>query len=63
MSWGTGVYDSDTLAEIDYIPKKMVVQGGGIIGLEYANIFAKMGTKAGDAPMHRCTMTWEKLGF
>ena len=29
---GTGVYDSDTLAEIDYIPKKMVVQGGGIIG-------------------------------
>lgn len=40
-----GVYDSDTLAEIDYIPKKMVVQGGGIIGLEYANIFAKMGTK------------------
>ncbi|CAJ1374615.1 unnamed protein product, partial [Effrenium voratum] len=40
-----GVYDSDTLSEIDYIPKKMVVQGGGIIGLEYANIFAKMGTK------------------
>ena len=31
-SLGTGVYDSDTLAEIDYIPKKMVVQGGGIIG-------------------------------
>ena len=29
---GTGVYDSDTLAEIDYIPKNMVVQGGGIIG-------------------------------
>eukprot|EP00438_Fugacium_kawagutii_P000613 Skav207560 [mRNA] locus=scaffold3235:167164:172415:- [translate_table: standard] len=27
-----GVYDSDTLAEIDYIPKHMVVQGGGIIG-------------------------------
>ena len=27
-----GVYDSDTLAEIDYIPKNMVVQGGGIIG-------------------------------
>lgn len=84
------MYDSDTLAEIDYIPKNMVVQGGGIIGesvidhvpfkqecerpncemtlfnevlskldaltkkviffsspgLEYANIFAKMGTKA-----------------
>eukprot|EP00439_Symbiodinium_sp_Y106_P079609 s6_g18.t1 len=47
-----GVYDSDTIGEIDYIPRlmlglgfTMVVQGGGIIGLEYANIFAKMGTK------------------
>ncbi|CAK9102028.1 Soluble pyridine nucleotide transhydrogenase (STH) (NAD(P)(+) transhydrogenase [B-specific]) [Durusdinium trenchii] len=40
-----GVYDSDTLAEIDYIPKNMVIQGGGIIGLEYANIFAKMGAQ------------------
>lgn len=40
-----GVYDSDTIGEIDYIPRLMVVQGGGIIGLEYANIFAKMGTK------------------
>ena len=42
-----GVFDSDSLAEIDYIPKKMVIQGGGIIGLEYANIFAKMGAKVG----------------
>eukprot|EP00931_Biecheleriopsis_adriatica_P024378 TRINITY_DN15208_c0_g2_i1.p1 TRINITY_DN15208_c0_g2~~TRINITY_DN15208_c0_g2_i1.p1 ORF type:complete len:1092 (+),score=239.18 TRINITY_DN15208_c0_g2_i1:40-3315(+) len=40
-----GVYDSDTIQQINYVPKRMVVQGGGIVGLEYANMFAKLGSK------------------
>eukprot|EP00434_Breviolum_minutum_P013983 symbB.v1.2.012331.t1/scaffold840.1/size211989/2 len=40
-----GVFDSDTINQLDFIPKSMVVQGGGIIGLEYANMFAKLGAK------------------
>lgn len=40
-----GVFDSDTIRTIDYIPEKLVVQGAGIIGLEYALIFSKLGCK------------------
>lgn len=55
-----GVFDSDTISQLDFIPKSMIVQGGGIIGrgleaghlyrcfkagLEYANMFAKLGAK------------------
>eukprot|EP00439_Symbiodinium_sp_Y106_P081953 s6_g21.t1 len=40
-----GVYDSDTISQIDFMPKSMVVQGAGIIGLEYANMFAKQGAR------------------
>eukprot|EP00927_Polykrikos_kofoidii_P021661 TRINITY_DN20436_c0_g1_i1.p1 TRINITY_DN20436_c0_g1~~TRINITY_DN20436_c0_g1_i1.p1 ORF type:complete len:631 (+),score=92.12 TRINITY_DN20436_c0_g1_i1:136-2028(+) len=40
-----GVYDSDTIQGIDRIPESMVVQGAGVIGLEYAAIFASLGTR------------------
>jgi len=40
-----GVYDSDTIANIKRVPKTMVIQGAGIIGLEYGQIFAGLGTK------------------
>lgn len=40
-----GVYDSDTVAQIKRIPKSILVQGAGIVGLEYALIFAKLGSK------------------
>lgn len=38
-----GVYDTDTIWDLDRIPKRMVVQGAGIIGLEYAVILKKLG--------------------
>mmetsp|Transcript_14929 Transcript_14929/g.43056 ORF Transcript_14929/g.43056 Transcript_14929/m.43056 type:complete len:662 (-) Transcript_14929:92-2077(-) len=41
-----GVYDSDTIWAIDRIPKHLVVQGAGIIGLEYALIFKKLGAES-----------------
>lgn len=40
-----GVYDSDTIQTLDHIPRKLVVQGAGIIGIEYALIFAKLGSE------------------
>jgi NAD(P) transhydrogenase len=36
---------SDTILDLDRIPKAMVVLGGGVIGCEYASIFAALGTK------------------
>jgi len=37
------IYDSDTILQIKSIPKNMVVVGGGVIGCEYACIFAELG--------------------
>lgn len=42
--WGaSGIYDSDTILNIEQIPSSMVVSGGGVIGCEYACIFATLG--------------------
>lgn len=40
-----GVFDSDTIGHISYIPERMVVSGAGIIAIEYALIFAYLGSK------------------
>ncbi len=37
--------DSDTVLQIDRLPKTMTVLGGGVIGCEYASMFASMGVK------------------
>lgn len=39
------VFDSTRLLSIDYVPKTMIVLGGGIIGAEYASFFAALGTE------------------
>ncbi len=38
------VEDSDRILDLDRIPKSLVVVGGGVIGCEYASIFAALGT-------------------
>jgi NAD(P) transhydrogenase len=40
-----GVYDSDTILELDCVPNSMAVVGAGTIGCEYACTFAALGTK------------------
>ncbi len=40
-----GVDDSDTILVLDRLPKTMVVIGGGVIGCEYASMFAAMHVK------------------
>jgi NAD(P) transhydrogenase len=39
------VDDSDSILRLDKIPEAMVILGGGVIGCEYASIFAALGTK------------------
>ena len=39
------IFDSDTILEMDRIPASLVVVGGGVIGCEYASIFAALGVK------------------
>lgn len=39
------IYDSDTILKLDRIPRNLTVIGGGVIGCEYACIFAALGVK------------------
>ena len=39
-----GVIDSDEALELTGIPKSLVIVGGGVIGVEFATIFSKLGT-------------------
>ena len=41
----TRVYDSDTILNIHDIPSSMLIAGGGVIGCEYACMFAALGIK------------------
>lgn len=42
---GTIVVDSDSVLTLQKIPSRMIVIGGGVIGCEYACIFAALGVK------------------
>jgi NAD(P) transhydrogenase len=37
--------DSDSILELDRIPEELTILGGGVIGCEYASIFAALGVK------------------
>jgi NAD(P) transhydrogenase len=39
------VIDSDGVLDIQQIPRSMIVAGAGVIGIEYASMFAALGTK------------------
>ncbi len=39
------VIDSDGILHLEQIPRTMVVAGAGVIGIEYASMFAALGTK------------------
>ena len=42
---GRTVFDSDGLMDMDRIPGSLCVVGGGVIGIEYASVYAALGTK------------------
>ncbi len=39
------VYVSDTLLELDTLPRKLIIVGGGYIGLEFASMYAEFGSE------------------
>ena len=39
------VIDSDGIVHLETVPRSMVVAGAGVIGIEYASMFAALGTK------------------
>jgi len=39
------IFDSDSILTMDRIPESLIVIGGGVIGCEYASIFAALGVK------------------
>lgn len=39
------VYDGETILDLDMLPRSMTIIGGGVIGCEYASIFAHIGVK------------------
>lgn len=39
----TYILDSDTILQMDRIPNRLIVVGGGVIGCEYASLFAALG--------------------
>lgn len=42
---GKRILDSDQVHELDELPRDLIVVGAGIIGLEYASMFATLGVK------------------
>jgi|SRR5579862_86110 len=42
---GIRIFDSDQLHELEAVPRELVIVGAGIIGLEYASMFAALGVK------------------
>jgi NAD(P) transhydrogenase len=43
--FGPRVYDSDTILQLDHMPRTMAVIGAGVIGSEYACTFAALGAR------------------
>jgi NAD(P) transhydrogenase len=42
---GHTIIDSDGILHLDRVPQSMIVVGAGVIGIEYASMFAALGTK------------------
>ncbi len=42
---GSTVIDSDGILRLEKVPQSMIVVGAGVIGIEYASMFAALGTK------------------
>ena len=39
------ICDSDSILNIDYVPRSVIIYGAGVIGCEYASIFGNLGAK------------------
>ncbi|HQU09371.1 MAG TPA: FAD-dependent oxidoreductase, partial [Opitutales bacterium] len=55
---GDAIYDSDSILNLKSIPKSIVIVGAGVIGCEYATIFAAMGAKVILVNSHGGILPW-----
>jgi NAD(P) transhydrogenase len=42
---GSAIFTSDDLVSLRTLPRSLIVVGGGVIGVEYASMFARLGTQ------------------
>lgn len=42
---GKFIYDAETILDLDILPRTLTIIGGGVIGCEYASIFAHLGIR------------------
>jgi NAD(P) transhydrogenase len=42
---GKFIYDAETILDLDLLPRTLTIVGGGVIGCEYASIFAHLGIR------------------
>ncbi|MFJ9722075.1 Si-specific NAD(P)(+) transhydrogenase [Streptomyces sp. NPDC101209] len=42
---GRTIMDSDNVLELERVPRSMIIVGAGVIGMEYASMFAALGSK------------------
>ena len=58
---GHTIFDSDELLKLDHIPRSMIVVGGGVVGLEYAMMFAVLGVQVGVVDAQpRLLASWDR---
>ena len=52
------VINTDNILELEFLPKKMTVIGGGVIGLEYACMFSLLDTEVTVVTQYKDLMPW-----
>lgn len=55
---GETIFTSDGLLKLDHLPKTLTVVGGGVIGCEYACMFATLGVRVTMVEMHERLLTF-----
>mmetsp|Transcript_84944 Transcript_84944/g.162551 ORF Transcript_84944/g.162551 Transcript_84944/m.162551 type:complete len:870 (-) Transcript_84944:276-2885(-) len=57
------IFDSDTINSLSFLPKTVAVLGAGIISIEYAKIFRKLGCKVYMLVRSSCFSALERIGL
>ena len=60
---GSRVHDSDTVNGLAYLPTSVVITGSGIIAVEYAEIFAKLGATVTMLVRSSCMSALSRVGL
>jgi NAD(P) transhydrogenase len=57
------VFDSDSVNTLAFLPKEVVISGGGIISIEYAKIFRKLGAQVSLIVRSGAKSSLERIGL